>query len=230
MTKSAAGSLSADLSAAGFLVLGEFACAGHSTVPICADDQPAQTLLLIGSTGPSIWPRFTASPEFKDGIRDPLDRYTKRILTGIAALHGLSPLFPWEGPPYHPFQQWAQNCGGFSPSPMGVLAHVDYGPWTGFRAAFLGPTALEVPRQGRQPGPCETCTGKPCLTACPVSALDIETGYDVPKCRTYVAGKEDASCRTGCLARRACPFGPEHSQIAETGKFHMRSFLGLSGT
>jgi len=227
MTGPAAAALTERLAAAGFLCLGGFDAGTGTGLPAVAGGKPARSLLLIGSTGPSIWPELSKSPEASDDRPDPLDRYTKRVLSEIAGLEGLGVVFPFEGPPYHPFQQWAKRCGGFSQSPMGVLAHHAYGPWTGFRAAFLSAAPLALTPETGAEGPCEACVDKPCISACPAGALSAEAGYDVPKCRDHLAVSRDLDCWSGCLARRACPFGRNHQQDPANARFHMESFAGL---
>ena len=227
MTDAAAPDLEGDLTVAGFLVLGGFAPGAEDGVPGLAGGRPAASLLLIGSTGPSLWPPFETSPEYSDGAPDPLDRYTRRVLKHCAADHGFDPLFPFEGPPHYPFQQWALKCGGFSQSPLGVLAHAAYGPWTGFRAAFLSPGPAAVPGANALAGPCETCLDKPCLSACPVNAISVKEGYDVPACKAHLQSSDDMDCWSGCLARHACPFGSDHKPSVATARFHMASFIGI---
>ena len=67
--------------------------------------------------------------------------------------------------------------------------------------------------------PCE----KPCLTACPVSALN-QDGYDVIRCKEYVKTPSGQECRNGCLVRRSCPSG-QNLRLKEQSNFHMRAFL-----
>lgn len=186
---------------------------------------PTRTLLLIGSAGPALFDAFTESPEASDGRPDPLDRYTARLLRDIADEFGLTPVFPFDGPPWHPFQAWALRAGGFSPSPVGVLCHAAFGPWAAFRAAFLSAERFGTFEQNGKPGPCGTCEEKPCIAACPADALSLEAGYDVPRCREYLKANRKAHCRAGCLARRACPFGRQFAQSEGQAKFHMTSFL-----
>ncbi len=222
-----AAALEEHLAAAGFLCLGGFAPrAGDRVPPLPGGSQPGG-LYLIGSTGPGLWPHLISSPEFADGLRDPMDRYTRRFLSTLASQTGFEPVFPFEGPPYHPFQQWAMKCGSFSQSPIGVLAHRTYGVWAGFRAVFLSPDAFEDAAPPDTHGPCGSCAAKPCLTACPVGAFSIDTGYDVPKCRTHLKSDRTRPCWSGCLARTSCPVGQEHRPAPETAGFHMESFLGI---
>ncbi len=214
----------------GFLVLGGFLPGPDDAVPEICPGTPARTLFLVGSTGSGIWPVFFESPEFTDGAPDPLDRFTRRVLSDVAQDCGLALVFPFDGPPYHPFQKWAMKTGGFSPSPLGVLAHDVYGPWSGFRAAFLSADVLEPLTENLSTGPCPDCADRPCLSACPVNAISGTEGYDVPRCRDHLASGQGERCFSGCLARRACPVGADFRPSPEQARFHMDSFMGLSKT
>lgn len=226
MSDPALAKLNDDLAAAGFLLLGSFEPSADDGVPDIADGRPARALSLVGSTGPSLWGPLTSAPEYRDGVPHPMDRYTKRELTRLAAGHGRDVLFPFEGPPYYPFQQWALKCGGFSQSPLGVLAHETYGPWTGFRAAFLSAERVIDKQSSGETGPCEGCRDRPCLTACPVSAISAETGYNVSACKDHLHKGREIACWSGCLARHACPYGQDHKPHPENARFHMKSFAG----
>ena len=214
---------------AGFLVLGAVRDVDPGTVsggvPATGGSDARLHLTLIGSTGPGLWPVFRESPEYLDNRPDPLDRYTLRVLTAIADRVSCRVLFPFEGPPYHPFQQWALKCGGFSQSPLGVLAHRTYGPWAGFRAVFLSAEPFCKTALPLSDGPCLSCEDKPCLSACPVGAVSLTEGYRVAACRTHLAESRDQDCWSGCLARRACPYGQQHRHGAETARFHMERFV-----
>ncbi|AXS42336.1 hypothetical protein D1F64_00670 [Breoghania sp. L-A4] len=219
--------LSKRLAGAGFLALGGFHPRADDSVP-AQGGAPARTLLLIGNAGPALWQRFSASPEYADGAGNPLDRFTRRVLSAIAAHFGFTPLFPFDGPPYHPFQGWALRAGGFSRAPMGVLAHEIYGPWAAFRAAFVSTERFGTFRMNGVAGPCESCTEKPCIAACPAGAL-TPTAYDVPLCHARLMRDHagDAGCILGCMARLACPHGAEFTQTPEQARHHMRSFVEL---
>jgi len=85
----------------GFLLRGGF----H---PLPADGVPGDpgTLVMIGNAGPAMWKAFRAAcPE--PFTPNPLDAWTREVLGGIARDLGATPLFPFDGPPYLPFQRWA---------------------------------------------------------------------------------------------------------------------------
>jgi len=61
------------------------------------------TILLIGPHEPAFWPHFIQCAEYQDGAPDPLDRWSTRIITGVADDIDAEPLFPFGGAPFHPF-------------------------------------------------------------------------------------------------------------------------------
>ena len=219
--------LSKVLARSGFIALGGFHPEPADCVPVDANDTPARTVFLIGNAGPALWPHFEASPEYGDGENNPFDRFCRRVLSGVADDFGFTPLYPFDGPPWHPFQQWAAKAGGFSRSPLGVLAHGTYGPWAAFRAAFLSAETFGTFEANGLPGPCGSCADKPCLAACPVDAVTAR-GYDVPLCRDHLNENPSADCFAGCRARLACPYGADFAQVSDQATHHMRAFLDLA--
>lgn len=182
----------------------------------------ARALVLIGPAGGSLWwDRIKAAPEWQDGAPDPMDRWSKRVLGGLAERFGGAALFPSDGPPWPPFFRWAQDSGRIWQSPVGMLVHADQGLWVSFRGALALPFAVSLPRA---PNPCETCPGQPCRTACPVSALSPRA-YDTARCHAHLDRPEGRDCLTdGCRARRACPAGIGHARLAEQSAYHMSRF------
>lgn len=204
--------LAAGLAAHKLVVLGGF----H---PTPKDNLPGQTLLLIGP-GAGFWPYFTKSPEWADGADNPIDRWSSRILGGIAAAHGGAALFPFGGPPYHPFYQWAMRSGQAWASPVALLVHATQGLFVSYRGALLLPEALPLPAPAAPP--CNTCA-KPCLAACPAAAL-TKKGYDVPRCHDHLNTPQGRDCmERGCAVRRACPVGAELRSTAQSA-YHMQRF------
>jgi epoxyqueuosine reductase QueG len=186
-------------------------------------------VLLLGFVGSSGWPVFAASAEAADGLADPLDRWSRRVVAALAERFGATALFPFDGPPYWPFQSWGRQAGPLSPSPLGMLIHPRYGLWHSYRGALVFAEALDLPEREDAPSPCATCAGRPCLSACPVGAFS-DKGYDVAACVGWLrSGKGGACLSGGCLARRACPVGPDYAYAPEQAAFHMAAFLKAWG-
>jgi hypothetical protein len=195
--------------------------------PASEDLAPAGTgtLVLVGFTGSSQWPAFANSPEAFDGLPDPLDRWSRRVVGVLADDLGATPLFPFGGPPFLPFQRWAQKAEPVTPSPLGILIHPDWGLWHAYRGALAFGDCLELLPPDTRASPCESCDGKPCLSACPVDAFDA-AGYDVPACVGHISSPVGTDCMSfGCRARRACPVGAEHRHGADQAHFHIAAFL-----
>ncbi len=190
-------------------------------------DPAKPVLALVGNIGSSYWPYFSRSPEFDDAEADPLDRWSRRVAGEIARDLSLRPLFPFEGPPYYPFQQWARRAEGLEQSPIGVLMHPRFGLWHSYRFALYGLDADTRQSARAAVSPCRACDSKPCLHSCPVGAFDGK-GYDVDGCAAYLRRHPQAECnRRGCLARYACPVAPEMRYIDAQGSFHLGAFLAV---
>ncbi|WP_187431579.1 hypothetical protein ROLI_033920 [Roseobacter fucihabitans] len=185
----------------------------------------AGTLVLLGADR-GCWPIFTQAAEFSDGQPDPLDRWSKRIIGGIAADLGARDTYPSDGPPYAPFIGWALQTGRFFQSPTGMMVHDTAGLMISIRGALHVPTVLAL--EGRAASnPCESCADKPCVAACPVGALAEDHAYDVPACKAYLDTEPGRDCMSnGCKVRRACPVSVKFERSAEQSAFHMISFKG----
>jgi ferredoxin len=207
----------------GLVLRGAFHPVEGDGVPPLADG-PAGTLVLAGDLGGAMWAAFRASPEL-DGGPDPLDRWTRRVAGEIATEIGARALFPFGGPPHHPFQRWAARAEPLHVTPLGLLIHPQAGLWHAWRVAFALGARISLPARAAAPAPCPACA-KPCLRACPVDAFTPH-GYDARRCRAHVASPEGTVCREhGCRARRACPVGAGHAYGGEQQRFHMAAFLG----
>ena len=142
---------------AGLAVRGGFHVGAGDGVPALADGRAARTVMLLGNVGGSIWPAFSASPSCSDGEAHPLDRWTRRVVGDARGRLGRHRSIPFEGPPYWPFQRWAQRAEAVHPSPLGLLIHPDHGLWHAYRAALVFAEAIELPPRDERPSPCATC-------------------------------------------------------------------------
>ena len=191
--------------------------------PGAGDNLDAATLLLLGPRESGFWAHFKSSPEGCDGARDPLDRWSQRIISGLASEFGAKAVFPFGGPPYHPFFQWALRSGRSWVSPVTLLVNDVQGMMVSFRGAILLPDKIDLPSSGTCP--CTRCADQPCRRACPVDALHSDR-FDVKLCKEHVASAAGQDCRMGgCLARRACPVSQSYGRLAAQSAHHMEYFL-----
>jgi hypothetical protein len=183
----------------------------------------AKTLIMIGNIGSALW--ATAGEYLRHSTRrHPLDHWTRSHLGQLAAKVSAHIIYPFDGPPFAPFQRWAVRCEAVAPSPIGPLIHPDYGLWHAYRAALVFDTELELPDKEDAASPCDACLDKPCTNSCPVGALGMHR-YDVPVCSAHLATPGNRCMAHSCLARLACPVGRQYVYSIEMGQFHMGKFL-----
>lgn len=190
---------------------------------VVADGLPdgVASLVLLGPLEPGFWDVFTASPEYRDGAADPLDRWSEQTIRRLANALKAKPFFPFGGPPYQPFIRWARASGRAHVSPVGLLVHDAAGLMVSYRGALGFAERIDSPAPG--PSPCESCVGKPCLSACPVDAFGSGT-YDVAACKADLDRAENDCMSRGCAVRRACPVSRGHGRVEAQSAFHMRAF------
>ncbi len=180
----------------------------------------AQTLLLLGPHEPGFWAAIKSAPEW-DGLPDPIDRWSERIINQIAADLGGTALYPFGGPPFQPFIAWALKSGRAWQSPVSLLVHDTAGLMVSYRGAIALPEKIELPSISETP--CTTCEA-PCVKACPVGALDA-SGYDVAACHNFLETPQGSDCMTnGCQVRRACPVSQSYGRVGEQSAYHMSIF------
>ncbi len=195
-----------------------------------ADDLPmgetAKTLVMLGLIGSKNWSGFTGSPEYRDGKPHPLDRWSHRVISALAREMEARAYFPFTAP-LMPFIKWAHKAEPVHQSAMGMMIHPDFGLWHAWRGALAFEALFDLPARDERPSPCDFCTDKPCLSACPVDAFDGTGAFNVRACGSHIRSQLGEPCVSrGCLARRACPIGKKHQYTSEQAMFHMRSFRG----
>lgn len=180
-----------------------------------------RTLVLLGPREPGFWAHVTSQPEW-DGAPNPLDRWSRRVIGRLACALGAKALFPFTGPPYHPFYTWALRSGRTWASPVTLLVHDTAGLMVSFRGALALKERVALPPA--PPRPCDSCAGQPCRTACPAGAL-TPAGYDVPACHAWLDRDAGQDCLTqGCAVRRACPVSRAYARMPEQSAYHMGLF------
>jgi hypothetical protein len=239
--------LHAALSAQGLSLRGGFAPVATDGLAPLPDGKPVAVVWMVGVIGSTFWPHFKASHLFSDGLADPLDRWSRAIGEELAARFGGRALFPFDGPPYHPFQRWADRAEATQASRMMLRIHPEHGLWHAYRFALALPTAPRALHDAAEAGIsapeagtvdlaggvtlptsatdlCATCSGQPCLQACPVGAYTGES-FLLDACASHLHSVAGAECmQSGCLARRACPVAPDKRYSQEHAAFHMQAF------
>lgn len=196
--------------------------AGLKTLGWFGDD--AGCGLLIGNVGSGLWPSFSGSAEYADGLPNPMDRWTVSIVGPVARELGADIRYPF-GDTVWPFQHYARQAMGIDQSPIGLLIHPEFGLWSAFRAALIFEREGDAIAPMIAVSPCDSCVDKPCLSSCPIGAFTPQ-GFDYRSCKTHVASADGAACFTnGCLARQACPVGKDHAYSPEHQNFHMCAYI-----
>ncbi len=213
----------------GLVVRGGFNSRDHDGIPEIADGIPARSLVLLGNAGSSLWECFSRSPEYSDGRPNPLDRWSAGVGQELAEHFSGRALFPFGGPPYQPFLEWAKKSESLKSSRLGMLIHPEYGLWHAYRFALaLGvriPEFSQGQRKAAELDICANCVEQPCLQVCPVEAF-TGTQYDVESCYGYLKSNRESSCRQEtCLARAACPEGSVFRYRTEHARFHTDQYF-----
>ena len=220
-------SLQQALAQHGLQLRGAFAPRATDGLPALPDGRAARSLWLVGVVGSAFWPHFSASVFFTDGLPDPLDRWSRAIGDALAADLGGLALYPFDGPPYHPFQRWADRAEATQPSRMLLRIHPQHGLWHAYRFALALPLPAPAPEAAPAPAAvdrCARCSGQPCLAACPVGAY-TGSAFVLERCATHLHTDAGQACmQGGCLARRACPVAPALRYTPAHAAFHMQAF------
>lgn len=207
----------------GMILRGGFHPQEDDAVPASADGIPAHTLLMVGNAGSAMWQAFQRAD--KVDVSDPLNTWVQAMLSTLAETFDGRALFPFSGPPYLPFQRWAQRADSVWSSPIGILIHSEFGLWHAYRGALVFERQVQLPTRAKRERPCDSCEQRPCLSTCPVHAFS-ETGYDVSACVSHVTRWDGRDCiDLGCRARRGCPVGREFMYSSPHAAFHQRAFV-----
>ena len=180
-----------------------------------------ETAILIGPDEPFFWDIFKKSKEFNSLVKNPLNKWSKRIIDRIAKKFSGTAFYPFQNNPIIPFYQWALNTGKFWESPVKLLVHERRGLMVSFRGAIAFENRNNFNIQEKK-SPCLSCSA-PCLRACPVNAFK-NNKYDVKSCMQFIKNSENSICMDGCLVRRGCPIGQSYRKI-EQSRFHMKHFI-----
>ena len=222
------------LAAQGLRLRGGFAPTEADGLPTLPAGASPAVVWLVGQVGSEVWTHFSVAPYLRDGLPDPLDRWSKSIGNDLANTLGGVAIYPSDGPPWFPFQQWASRAEPVAASPLMLQIHPQFGLWHAYRFALVLPLLQAEDVAGlfaeanRPPTDvCARCDDQPCLHTCPVQAF-TGSSYRVDDCAQHLHTPQGADCvQGGCLARRACPVGADLRYEAEHAAFHMAAFIRI---
>ena len=184
------------------------------------------SLILIGHSGNTMWQKL--HEKGKKG-QDPVDKFSvfyaelfvEKYLDDCEHVV----LYPGELP--IPLQRLGALAGWHHSSPLGLGINSVFGPWFGYRAALLVRAKLPVIMDPSGESPCEQCADKPCISTCPAKALSESELPNISICVDYRM-QERSPCELQCLARLACPIGPEFRYCEEQlNYFYGRSITAI---
>ncbi len=82
--------------------------ADHGLVMLGAFHVADGTRVLVGNAGSAMVSHVPGLPD-ADPWDDPVNRWTRAVMEPIAATSGAEVVFPFDGPPWHPFVRWVAS-------------------------------------------------------------------------------------------------------------------------
>jgi len=217
---------------------------GITGFPVTVSGTGQASLLMVGNSGPEFWSASLRSIYCEDA--NPVDAYATAAV--LAALSRCSPqrrvrlLYP-TADCVIPLQRLGQLAGWHQQSPLGTGIDPEWGLWFAYRALVLINAGwIATKPRVQSTNVCAECSSQACLTACPASALTMDTGPNLRACAEYRIGgnasapaenmaevKANATtglCAETCLARCACPVAPEQRYSQDQLRHHYSRSLG----
>lgn len=196
------------------------------------DHERFGSLLLLGSAGPDLWQQIDGEGLLRRS--HPVDTYTRDTVTAFCSQYlganspggGIDHLFAWpnESAREIPVMALGAYAGWQHTSPLGLGLHPVHGLWFAYRAVvLLGPQWPER-KLAASENPCDSCTGQPCVQACPVGAVGGANRLDLEAC-FQERQRDGAVCGSLCLARTACPVGANSRYSIDQVAHHHRFAL-----
>lgn len=189
-----------------------------------------KSLLVIGSAGAHLWQKMPSSYLKRE---NPVDEYSAELIENLMSQlipgEEWSLLYPAKSAeaPMPNLQRLGRLAGWHNDSPLGNGISQVYGLWFAYRAvvALSKPLAPSVRQIGESP--CVSCSGTPCISACPAAALSVGNVPNLESCVQYRTTVE-SPCAENCLARVSCPVGAEWRYTDDQiNYFYGRSLLSL---
>lgn len=175
-------------------------------------------VILVGHGGRDLW--TSLDPEQRQAD-DPIDTHTRQLVSSLLNASPQCRSFEFVYPPSDkpvPLIGLGALAGWHRASKFRVGINQLYGTWYAYRALVVADSDFEVTRPMSGASPCDGCAAKPCMAACPVSAVG-EARFDFEACYRYRL-TDGSACSHTCLARVACPVGADHRYAPDQIEYH----------
>ena len=176
---------------------------------------------LFMAGGKRSWYNYVGASKAKR-YNEPFDAWGQSL---VKTKKNMIAFYPWQKfkGKFLPFQQWAYKAGFFQ-SPLSIAIHQEYGLWMSMRAAVFNAKKPRIFMKKKYKNPCANCQTKPCINACPASAISKNQEFNYPQCLDYLASDYHSNCwQLGCQSRIACPIGKKYQNNPAKARFHWRS-------
>lgn len=201
----------AELAALGFNLQGVVPAAGLTGTDY-------SQLLVFAHGGSTLWRHVAIEGD------DPIDRFSIEQLSNFMARIGVSDYeFLYPGADID-LLAVGERLGWYHISPLGIGINPVYGTWFAFRGVIAASTRFAESERVETESPCISCDEKPCVSACPVGAVQRDGAFLLDRC-IEERSRRDSDCAYQCLARLACPVGSEHRYSSEQVNYHYRRSL-----
>lgn len=180
-------------------------------------DSSFSQLIILGHGGKKMWSELNKANIESE---NPVDDFSIKVATDYfraqLPIHKFKIIYPGED--VIGLRVLGELAGWHHDSPFRIGVNREWGSWFAYRVVVLADTDYLPSEKWRDNSPCDACSEKPCISACPVDALSSGS-LSLEKCIQY--RKVDASlCANTCHSRCACNVGVQHRYTDEQLHYH----------
>lgn len=179
-----------------------------------------QRLILFGNGGSRFWQSMQRHRTRIEQEADAVDNYFIRTIENLFDVDSDHRII-YPGNHRLPLQALGKLAGWHHDSPLGLGIHPVFGLWFAYRGVIMSNTDFTVLAENSDipsASPCESCDEKPCIAACPATAV-TDSGFKVKLCSEYRL-QSDSRCQSRCVSRLVCPIGRDYRYVEDQMAYH----------